>query len=908
MVMMALWLEKKKAPDLFKALTLLLGGSTEYSRPEPPGDDRPDEKPDVIGLIPWFSLRDGAFTTDLCALWKKGCRRFVLVTPSSEHPLPWAGFPAHLRTAFDVAIQVCDTPSLERLQQALGAAKSVEPWANSRVQEYVEARTLYADLLSIFSHNSQSDLSNQFLAPARLLCLANDKKIHDEWNTVWNGGPNGFQQIVLNNLQGKYGFLGKELTRAAAPITEGLTKLGGLSEADLESLMALLTGIRVSAGVRTHAGNSSGSNSKAKVEPVCAEGAVTGFRVLVVDDHAASWRPVFEKLRDKLAAGEPTLDVCFEFSVDGKIAHLCDGRTQEPIHFSYYDLVILDVFLGGTTGVKILNLLRRDFSQLPVLLWTTSRDEEITAEVTLANGVLLKKTVTWRSLTEAVTRWVESGKAMRTRSLPNPFFNHTIRNLEYRKLAVEFHEWCLKQLDSFHALDGEYFRYFTDHGGRHIVKLWELLEQALQPFLQDDKETLLPKEAKQRELEILGLYLTVICHELGMFPMRIGSGVENFATLGKGYLNDVRSLHAVRGMVLLHDCSERKDKYGVGQYWNDKRGGKLGAELRATAPGVAEHLAVLVGYHARVFKSMSDNAFLKWVVSKEDRTGAKYDLATKLDRLSSPIPSLSRTDSAIRMAFRKLSTHFACDKLRRDRLRRQSALFRFVDALDITASRNPAEFLVGSGSLPPKQYGENLKREVCKSAEIRNGEVCVEIIPPPPQVEIVKQIINYVSNLNKEETGSVKRALEFLEMQSAATRVERPWALDFNSLSLLQSESALVLQKPLDCWLTNVWEVIMGDGGKGEFVRELRKIKVLHATAVEPTLTLAGAQIIASITALSVAGELLDEYQAIVEAGLSDKIRLAPFGWDGNEKEAVWSKLPDGLTTLEKALPAAETV
>jgi hypothetical protein len=99
--------------------------------------------------------------------------------------------------------------------------------------------------------------------------------------------------------------------------------------------------------------------------------------------------------------------------------------------------------------------------------------------------------------------------------------------------------------------------------------LWELLEQAFQPFLQDAKEALLPIDEKQRELEILGLYLAVICHELGMFPMKIGEKVEDFAILGRGYLDDVRSLHAVRGMVLLHDATPVDEKQELGQYWND---------------------------------------------------------------------------------------------------------------------------------------------------------------------------------------------------------------------------------------------------------------------------------------------------------------------------------------------------
>jgi hypothetical protein len=330
---------------------------------------------------------------------------------------------------------------------------------------------------------------------------------------------------------------------------------------------------------------------------------------------------------------------------------------------------------------------------------------------------------------------------------------------------------------------------------------------------------------------------------------------------------------------------------------------------------MAERLAVLVGYHARVFKSMTEKAFLNWEFDddKGKKCGARLDLAGKLSRLASPVPTLSRTDDAFCGVFEKLVQEFKAGTDCTKRLRRQCALFRFVDALDITASRNPAEFLVGSGRLPAKQYGENLKRELCDSARIEDGQVRVIMKPPKPDLELVKKIIKSVPKLmKKKDRVAATAANEFLENNAdAALRVSAPWSLnlplvknDDARLALLQKESALILQKPLDCWLTNVWEVLKGNGGKDAFVRELQEMGVLDGNTQEPTLILDGAKIIAQITALSIAGELLDEYQAIVEGGLSDIIRLAPIEWDGAPN---WSKLPDGLTTLENALPDEET-
>ena len=262
----ALWLVEKKAPDLFKVLRILLNGSAEYSLDEPPEPRSPVEKPDVIGLIPWFSLRDGAFVTDLCALWKEGCRRFVLVTPSPEHPLPWAKLPAHLRTAFGVAIGVCDKPSWEELKQAVDAAKCPGDWANRRVQEYAEARLIYDELLYRFSHGYKTDLSNQFLAPARLLLMDKPElEISTEWKKAWAA----FEKDVLSNLvvpsepherdrpapagvkKAAYGSLGQELAWTASKITASLNGGAPLTLVAIENLMTLLTAIRVSAGVRT---------------------------------------------------------------------------------------------------------------------------------------------------------------------------------------------------------------------------------------------------------------------------------------------------------------------------------------------------------------------------------------------------------------------------------------------------------------------------------------------------------------------------------------------------------------------------------------------------------------------------------------------------------------------------------
>jgi hypothetical protein len=318
---------------------------------------------------------------------------------------------------------------------------------------------------------------------------------------------------------------------------------------------------------------------------------------------------------------------------------------------------------------------------------------------------------------------------------------------------------------------------------------------------------------------------------------------------------------------------------------------------------------VLVGYHARFFKSLKAKDFLNW---GDKSKGAQADVQKRLSKLSSPVVTLSRTDEAFREVFNSLASAFAPGPCR-ERLRRQCALFRFVDALDVTASRNPAEFLIGADFLPPKQYEENLKRELCDSAMIDRGNVNVVLKAFPPDFESVMQAIQQVQNmqpLSDEEAQAVEEANAFLEKPIAKARIAEPWAKiigngDMEEKLKKLKDSAMCLQKPLDRWLKEAWTVIMGNQGNESFATCLKNIGVLDTHTLKSHLTLPGAKIIASVTALAVAGELLDEYQAIVEGELDQQLRLGTFGW---AKEADWSNgLPRGLTTLQKALGQASS-
>ena len=797
----------------------------------------------------------------------QSCRGFIVVDDRDQEKV-WATPFAQHRFLSPYLEKIPCATNLKELCAGLSGEPESLPLGS--IRRYVEAIWLQT-LVQQFSHGSNGDVVNGFLAPARLLKSGEERTL--QW-AIWKDFWVPFKtQVLTGEIAGLQ--IGKELVDACSPITAWVENAQNLSlnDGDLERVMMLLTQIRTLADQRSREDSNSPRDDK-----VYSLGSEGQFKLLVVDDHAATWHPVFESLLKALKGKLDNQNLQIDFSLDGKSL----AGSSKNVLFGSYDVVLLDIFLGRDSGTDLLKKLRRDFSQLPVLLWTTSRDEEITGAARLANGILLKKSVTRADLVASLGEWLVRGRSLRSKTLPSPFFHHTIQSPDLRELAVDFHEWCLKQLDSFHALDSSFFRYFTNHGGRHIVKLWELLGKALESFLHDD-ETLLPKidetkpeTIRQREIEITGLYLTVICHELGMFPMRVGKQVENFADLPKAYLKDVRSLHALRGMALIED-------HACG-YWNDTAGKELGLRLHHRTFGdLPFRLAALSGYHARVFGSLSSKLFLALdrTDSNSVQTIPKHisDLEDRINKLESTSSALSQSGGVFKQALTRIGEEIS-DPVTRERLRRQCALFRFVDALDVSFTRNPPEFLALHGKLPAKQYRENLKREVCTSAAIDDGEVKVVLRVEAPEVDLVRNIAKHLCGKRIGDKTAIKKAIKALRND---TVVSEPWQLPAGEsswqINQLDTVSAICLQKPLDEWLERVWELMVDGKGSAEFIQHLRDLAILDNNALDPTLTTDGAIKIASITALSVAGELLDEYRAIVEADLAEKIKINAAGW-----------------------------
>jgi CheY-like chemotaxis protein len=834
-----------------------------------------------ILVLFWFDGDAKDFRNAFDESWKQGKRRFILIAPEGYERLLKI-FPAEQQPVFEAILNPCKSLTSSALKHALKQSENDLSLFHVHVDDYLAAVKVF-NLLSNFSHGGKSDITNQFLAPARLLLDAGSgQQDMDSWKNLWIGKGRSllsFKNFVFSKLTEIDHPLAKSLEVACSPISRWLeVEEDTVSPAQLESLMLLLTRIRQMANGHAYA-----LQSGADGEIVRSIGDIASnpdaFRILVVDDHAQAWRPIFEFLFKELINANQTVVISFATNFSKcESPQLLESETEQPVRFAEYDLVILDVLLGPRKGTDVLRELRIDFPHLPVLLWTTSRSEELAASASLANGMLLKKTIRWKDFFSTISAWLPRGRALRFHTLPSPYFNHRITNPIYRQLISGATDWCLKQLDSFHALDGSYFRYFTDHGGRHIVKLFDLLEQALRPFLVSDE--LLSKDPKIREFELTAMCLAVIFHEMGMFPLRVGNRVEDLSTLGDDYLDDIRSLHAVRGMVLLY----ADDANEASGFWSDDFGKSLGKEMAMLChPAVSrirlsDLVAILVGYHARCMKSLSADCFLK-----SDKSFTK-----RLEKLKSSAVTLQKDGHIFEDVRERLGKRFeGADALaQKEHIRKLCAVFRFVDAIDITSSRNPALFLIHSPKRRAVQNREYLKRQVCRAVEIRDGQVCVKLEVPAPDLKVVNTIL-----YNADRMG-ILDIHESLDVTSAK-ELSNPWSFESGLTGETLKGSIKRFQKTVDCWLISAWEVIMGKNDNPEWVKHLKQIGILDDQSSVVRMNQKGRQIIASITGLAVAGEVLDEYEAIIETGLAGVIVPGRFQWSEwiAKKDETLSKL-----------------
>ena len=747
-----------------------------------------------------------------------------------------------------------------------------------RTREVIFAKALYR-CLERYSHGGVNDITNQVLAPLNLRlrlgqAIADDKEL---------SSLRKFGSDVIEPAR-TMGSLGAELWTVFERLFTAVEARRPCND-DLEHAMDLLTECRQSAGaavpLRTR-------EEEVYVAPARNIANDKRFRVLVVDDHWKFWELFFEELREKVRAILGAADVTF------KPLPLKDNASAKSVlaQLAGYDLVLLDIFLGRNLdredGLTILSSIRKHYVNIPVILWTSSRETELPAMARLAHGFLFKKSSSPERIACVLARHLREGRARRLYPLPNHFFDQSIVDEDNRKCALRFTEYCSKQLDGFHALDDRYFRYFTDHGGRHLFKLLEHLGEALRP-LADDPKVFAQHDAREQEDEILALYLAVFLHEFGMLRLQ-GHGEPVWDDLMQdalsdekqkarlsGELNLVRNLHALRAMVLLARIPERHTD--PRNHWPDEEGHHQAFKrfIEKGRCNVQVAVALIAGHHSRLLPlTLKDG---KW---SHDFAGAYANkVESALKRLDAPLRRRVIQDIQKRFyasgkveqeLLSLLNSINSPDRL--ERLRKHCAIFRFVDAIDVDQSRNPARFLCAATKISATDRRETLKRQVIRKVGIEGGTVHMQTNVPPPPAEAVLSIVAAEAAHRHNDTGVADLISRVpTEPRELEGWIKAPWRERCSG----SMKWRIDCQKLLDAWLEGFWE--HPENPRPDGLLERRG----HRYSTNAKL------LIASITALSVAWEILDEYTAISDCNLEEKIRLGDF-WRNISKDGRYSR------------------
>lgn len=665
-----------------------------------------------------ITLGTNDFWKNFIQLERAGCEFFINVTDSGGTPKPWLDLEPRWR---GVCMQRCSVASLK----ATSLAEEIKEVIKDRfptIKPHLRPCRPVADAKELvrklpeFSHGGALDASNIMLAPARMLCGAivdGDRKI--AWNS-WARNSRRLRKEVREKLKvsktkiDSRNLLAAELFESwefvnqwLAPNVPAVKPADSREVLELERTMGLLTEIRLIGKGKpgNSASQSLAEESLAPIEIVKPRSEKV-FRVLVVDDHARCWHSTIG-LAAKLASQKLEGRVEVDFSTDAKTV-ISQGAADFWQVLLGYDLVLLDVYLpGGTKGTDLLAKLRKSVNWLPVIIWTSSLSSELAGSAALHNGYLFKKTSSITELSEIFAVWLPIGNARRRYSLLNPLFNQAIIDPTLRKIAVEFTLWCLKLMDGFHAVDDSYFKFFNDHGGRHVVALLEKIEQLLRPLLLKgftDEKT--GKQIPLGEKELLALYVAVLCHEFGMFPL----SKKGFEHHSQSELEATRKQHALKSFFVLTDD-------GTEDIDDELRG--LVLRLKGLSREAHRLSALISAYHSR-FLSLEKEKF------------------GRLEKDTEAVAALREADPELE---EKLTSRLnsICQRVGDEEMgkaRHLCAIFRFADAIEMDISRVPAPFILHAAGRADAQNREDLKRQVVRCVKIEDGLVSIHFNCPRP--------------------------------------------------------------------------------------------------------------------------------------------------------------------------------
>jgi DNA-binding response OmpR family regulator len=91
------------------------------------------------------------------------------------------------------------------------------------------------------------------------------------------------------------------------------------------------------------------------------------------------------------------------------------GQGQELAQENRFDLAILDVDVGGENGLKLLELFKREYPRMPVIMFTGLRGDEALLEKAKACGAdaFVRKTESLATLHQEVVRLIPAGDGAR---------------------------------------------------------------------------------------------------------------------------------------------------------------------------------------------------------------------------------------------------------------------------------------------------------------------------------------------------------------------------------------------------------------------------------------------------------------------------------------------------------------
>ncbi|HTG37045.1 MAG TPA: response regulator [Thermoanaerobaculia bacterium] len=817
---------------------------------------------DEIDFKEWFLLLDSL-----------GCWSVIVLAESNHFGRRRQGYPPEVRqetekrcaVSRDFITEIC------RHLIELRTLPKEDHTRETTATRFFRAEKLF-ELTRYFLHAANLDITNLVLGPARMLLTEPSSTLArlPQLKQSQRIALQLFQKKVIQNIANQphlYGELGRTLLESFGDVHSSLESRAPYDRPALLSSFDTVLNCLTKSREDSRQSIMTGSRGKENlwIEPVRPRGKGETddcFRILVVDDFAFTWRPVLENACEMLEMMQ--LPTIFEISSDGM--HVSrDQRTSASIDQALpsYDLILLDIFLGEKNGIKILGQIRERFLWLPVILWTTSVASELPAQAQLANGFIFKKTDTFGKIINLLARWLPEGRARRDAGLSSRLFDTMLRSLPYRRSAIAFEKICLKILDSFHALDNSFFRFYTDHGGRHTQRLLHIVEQLVSPLLSlpaDGEDGVFSAEAAVRERELFQLYLAVLCHEMGMFPLR----PEKQPPTQEGNLQAIRITHPVRGMLALMDEAYRPREL-------DEAVRTLGL-LGEDGLRILRAVAVLTGYHSRLLE-ISQEGFLHRVGTEGEK---KLGVAQKIrNDPQTVVPDSTQTTTRLEELARLLFGTEGIKSPSGERLRKHCALLRFADALDVDRTRTPAEFLLFDSQRDHLNLREHVKREILDDVEMTPDGILLHFNASRPDTEYLRQFITDAVGLR--------------ELCGAAIK---PWHH--------QNRNVLLACQPrLDKWLAYYWFEVLRrrpllpqPSTRNQEAKERQAQDFAEDFPALDDQTLFsefGRTLIASITALSVSGEILDEYTAITECGLEGRITLAGVTW---RDYPDWPRLP----------------